>query len=373
MNCCTDRSLPRQHAPSLARQLVVAPPPLAGLLDPPAFDPAALLEAIQHRIERRDPEGEGAFGPRLDQLADLVAVARPLLHQRQHQQRRAPLLHFRTEHRRHISRRNIWRERTIVNCGCGGSGEVRACASRSSRQFDGDDRDVVMQGAGGDAGPAAGGVDRRGVNWSSGRSRNAPSERSSWRSPKNSPPSRVASVRPSRIEDDAIAGSQVVDHGGRIVHLGHEAQDHAAAIETFEPPDRRTSSEGGCPAEAYASRRSGRIDQQERRRHVGELELPVKCPIELGQHGAGIVDAVALRGQADLDHRRDDRGWHAMPRHVGDQNAQLPGSASRRSRRDRRQLRSSARSATRRAARSRTARASAEWIAECAAPSRARA
>ena len=56
------------------RQPVVAAAALAGLLDPLPLDPAALLEAVEERVERGDVVAQRAAGARLDQLADLVAV-----------------------------------------------------------------------------------------------------------------------------------------------------------------------------------------------------------------------------------------------------------------------------------------------------------
>src|SRR6266567_2206772 len=44
--------LHRENLPSLARDRVIPSPPLLGPLDPSSDNPAALLHAIEHRIER---------------------------------------------------------------------------------------------------------------------------------------------------------------------------------------------------------------------------------------------------------------------------------------------------------------------------------
>src|SRR5688572_12471189 len=64
-----------ERAPAVGSEPVEAALALAGFLDPAPLDQAAILEAQQRRIERRQGEGEAAAGTRLDQLADLVAVA----------------------------------------------------------------------------------------------------------------------------------------------------------------------------------------------------------------------------------------------------------------------------------------------------------
>jgi hypothetical protein len=63
------------HSPTFGGELVDAAA-LAGLLDPGAFDPPALLEAIQQRLQGVDMERQLATGPHLNQLAELVAVPR---------------------------------------------------------------------------------------------------------------------------------------------------------------------------------------------------------------------------------------------------------------------------------------------------------
>src|SRR5689334_20958171 len=41
-----------EHPPSGLRDAVVAPPPLAGLLDPAPLDPAAILQPVERGVER---------------------------------------------------------------------------------------------------------------------------------------------------------------------------------------------------------------------------------------------------------------------------------------------------------------------------------
>jgi hypothetical protein len=98
-----------QHLPAFGGEPVITTPALSCLLHPAAIDQSALLEPIQHRIQRGDLEGDGAIGARLDQLADLVAVTRTLFEEREDQQLRASFLHFPPEQvSQHISHRNIW-------------------------------------------------------------------------------------------------------------------------------------------------------------------------------------------------------------------------------------------------------------------------
>src|SRR5262249_15226671 len=69
----------------------VAPAPLSRLLDPAALQPTALLEPVQERVERGDVEAHQAVRAGGDELADLVAVARPRLDEGQDEQLRAAL------------------------------------------------------------------------------------------------------------------------------------------------------------------------------------------------------------------------------------------------------------------------------------------
>src|SRR5262245_31924874 len=62
-----------EHLLALGGHAVVPPAALSGLLDPAPLDPAAVLEAIEQRIEGRDLEPHRPARPRLDQLRQLVA------------------------------------------------------------------------------------------------------------------------------------------------------------------------------------------------------------------------------------------------------------------------------------------------------------
>src|SRR5215204_2142756 len=88
-----------QHAPAVGRDAVEAPPALARFLHPPARDPAALLEAIEQRIQGCDLEVQPAVRALVDQLADLVAVAGAGFDQREDEQLGAALLQLALEHR----------------------------------------------------------------------------------------------------------------------------------------------------------------------------------------------------------------------------------------------------------------------------------
>src|SRR4029079_18764653 len=131
-------------------QAVEAPPALAGFLDPPPGDPAALLEAVEQRIERRHLELEAAARALLDQLADFIAVPRPRLDQRQDQQLGAAFLQLPVEHPRDMLHSDILYRGT------------RAPASR----LDGGGAPAVRGRAGG----GAGGRGARRSRWLRGRS-----------------------------------------------------------------------------------------------------------------------------------------------------------------------------------------------------------
>src|SRR6187431_1139087 len=60
-----------EDLPALRREAIEPAPALTRLLDPPAGDPAALLEPVEEGIERRDLELQPPPGSLLDQLADL--------------------------------------------------------------------------------------------------------------------------------------------------------------------------------------------------------------------------------------------------------------------------------------------------------------
>src|SRR5258705_13651177 len=90
--------LRRQDLPALASEAIEAAPALAGLLDPLAHDPAPLLEPVEQGIQGRDLELHPPAGARLDQLADLVPMPGPGLHEGQDQQLRAAFLELPVEH-----------------------------------------------------------------------------------------------------------------------------------------------------------------------------------------------------------------------------------------------------------------------------------
>src|SRR3982751_6388312 len=96
-----------EHLAAFCRQPIKAPAALAGLLDPPSRDPAALLEPIEQRVERGHFELQPPAGSLLDQLADLVAMARASLDERQDQQLGAALLHLAIEHPRYMLHSDI--------------------------------------------------------------------------------------------------------------------------------------------------------------------------------------------------------------------------------------------------------------------------
>src|SRR5262245_9442232 len=61
------------------RDLVVAAPALSGFFDPTALDPFALFQLVERGVERREVERQRAAGSRLDELRELVAMARLVL------------------------------------------------------------------------------------------------------------------------------------------------------------------------------------------------------------------------------------------------------------------------------------------------------
>src|SRR5688572_28314948 len=76
-----DEGFPRplllcEHAPAFGGELVEPAPALIRLLHPGALDPLPLLQAIEQWIERIDVEGELPVRPGVNELAQLVAVAR---------------------------------------------------------------------------------------------------------------------------------------------------------------------------------------------------------------------------------------------------------------------------------------------------------
>src|SRR5262245_53655106 len=83
-----------QHFPSRFGDPVVAPPALAGFLDPSPLDPPALLHAIERGVERGQREAEIATGSLLDQLRNLVAVMPVVFDDRENEDFGAALLGF---------------------------------------------------------------------------------------------------------------------------------------------------------------------------------------------------------------------------------------------------------------------------------------
>src|SRR5918911_3394431 len=90
-------ALRRQDFPARGSQAVIAAAALSGALHPAPLNPAAPLQAVQERVERGDVEPQRPPRTLLDQAADVVAVPRPLLDQREDQQLGTPLLQLARE------------------------------------------------------------------------------------------------------------------------------------------------------------------------------------------------------------------------------------------------------------------------------------
>src|SRR6185295_3679276 len=86
------RTLRVQRLAATRRELVVAAAALPRLLHPATGNQPAVLETVEHRIQRSDVERHGALGTRLDAPSDLVTVARTLLELRENEQLRRALL-----------------------------------------------------------------------------------------------------------------------------------------------------------------------------------------------------------------------------------------------------------------------------------------
>src|SRR5688572_20593880 len=86
-----------EEALSLRRQLVEPAAAFVGLLDPGALDPAALFEAIEQGVEGVDVELQLTARPGLDQLAQVVAVPRARVEQREDEQLRRSAFQFTVE------------------------------------------------------------------------------------------------------------------------------------------------------------------------------------------------------------------------------------------------------------------------------------
>src|SRR2546422_471087 len=99
-----NRAAPVRHfllsrgAPPLFTARLAAP--LAGFFDPAALNPPALLEAIQQRVERGDAKLEDSLRARLNELAEVVAMPRLILDEREDQQLGAALFQLPIQHLR---------------------------------------------------------------------------------------------------------------------------------------------------------------------------------------------------------------------------------------------------------------------------------
>src|SRR5438874_8101259 len=65
---------------------------------PSAANPALLLHAVKHRVERRQREAQGAVGLLLDAPRQLIAMQRAFLQNAEHRQLRGASLDSRTNH-----------------------------------------------------------------------------------------------------------------------------------------------------------------------------------------------------------------------------------------------------------------------------------
>src|SRR5687768_1997127 len=100
--------LSQQHTLTGGRQPIETAPALAGLLDPCALNPPALLEAVEQWIERIEVEHQPAAGLHLDQLAEFVAMPGSGLQHRQQEQFGGSLLQLAVECRQvYICHRQI--------------------------------------------------------------------------------------------------------------------------------------------------------------------------------------------------------------------------------------------------------------------------
>src|SRR5579864_3327021 len=88
----------REDPATLGREAIKTAIALAGLLDPAALEPPPALEPKQRRIQRGKGKGQPPARPRLNQLADVVAVSRPRLDERQHEHLNAALFQLGVEH-----------------------------------------------------------------------------------------------------------------------------------------------------------------------------------------------------------------------------------------------------------------------------------
>src|SRR5712692_6064657 len=114
-----DAELLLEHFSAVHGQPVITPPALAGLLHPAAVDEAALFEAVEQGIEGSDVEAQDAAGAGVNQLAELIAVPRAVLEQRQDEQLGAAFLQLAVEHLgSNICHSDIcWSQRTKMSRG----------------------------------------------------------------------------------------------------------------------------------------------------------------------------------------------------------------------------------------------------------------
>jgi hypothetical protein len=64
-----------EHFAAGGSESVIAATALSGFFDPAALNPAAVLEAVEERVEGGDAEFDGAAGAGFDELGDFVTVA----------------------------------------------------------------------------------------------------------------------------------------------------------------------------------------------------------------------------------------------------------------------------------------------------------
>src|SRR5438552_6703583 len=83
-----------KHLPALRRQTVISPPALLGLFHPAPLDGSLLFQPMEQGIERGNVKSQGAAGSDLNQLRNVIPVARLILEQRQHQKLCASFLPF---------------------------------------------------------------------------------------------------------------------------------------------------------------------------------------------------------------------------------------------------------------------------------------
>src|SRR5262249_52307748 len=83
-----------KHFPARLGDPIVAAASLPRLLDPPSLDPAAILHAVERRVQGRQREPDAAARSLLDQLADLVPVVAFVLDEREDDDLGAALLRF---------------------------------------------------------------------------------------------------------------------------------------------------------------------------------------------------------------------------------------------------------------------------------------